>query len=177
MNQLAQEANMRHIAEAEAAVARTQSQAREFVENTTSSAQQAVGRSEQELQHRAQQYVREQENNLRAGMEQELSRLRGEAQDELARRERRIAELEARLHRQEALAASNSPIPNSVPVTPKALAFTPNTQTGQAPVGSPPSNRSQLDEFPNPFAFPSMGVVDQPSPPQRFLKIHLKGIL
>ena len=169
MNQLAQEANLRHqntVAEAEAAVARTQSQAREFVESTISSAQQAVGRSEQELQQRAQQYVREQENNLRTGMEQELSRLRGEAQDELARRERRIAELEARLHQEEALVASNSPIPNSVPVTPKALAFTPQTQTGQVPLGSPPSNRSQHNEFPNPFAFPQMGVGDQIAPPQ-----------
>ena len=168
MNQLAQEANLRHqstVAEAEAAVARTQSQAREFVENTISSAQQAVGRSEQELQHRAQQYVREQEHNLRAGMEQELSRLRGEAQDELARRERRIAELEARLHQQEVLVASNSPVPKSVPVTPKALAFTPQTQTGQVPFGSPPSNRSQHNEFPNPFACPQTGMGDQIAPP------------
>ena len=168
MNQLAQEANLRHqstVAEAEAAVARTQSQAREFVENTISSAQQAVGRSEQELQHRAQQYVREQENNLRAGMEQELSRLRGEAQDELARRERRIAELEARLHQQEVLVASNSPVPKSVPVTPKALTFTPQTQTGQVPFGSPPSNRSQHNEFPNPFACPQTGMGDQIAPP------------
>ena len=161
MNELEKEANLRHqntVAEAEAAVARTQSQAREFVENTISSAQQAVGRSEQELQQRAQQYVREQENNLRTGMEQELSRLRGEAQDELARRERRIAELEARLHQQEALV-------ESVPVTPKALAFTPQTQTGQVPLGSPPSNRSQHSEFPNPFACPQTGIGDQLAPP------------
>ena len=127
------------------------------------------------MQQRAQQYVREQENQLRTGMEQELSRLRGEAQDELARRERRIAELEARLHQQEALVASNSPIPKSVPVTPKALAFTPQTQTGQVPLGSPPSNRSQHNEFPNPFACPQTGMGDQHR--IRDLSSHLKDIL
>ena len=134
LNQLAQEANMRHqstVADAEAAVARTQSQAREFVENTISSAQQAVGRSELELQQRAQQYVHEQELRLRTGMEQELSRLRGEAHEEVSLRERRIAELEARLHQQEALAATNSHLPKSVPVTPKATSDSDNPSTGR----------------------------------------------
>ena len=83
------ESHQSTVADAEAAVARTQSQAREFVENTISSAQQAVGRSELELQQRAQQYVREQEQRLRSGMEQELSRLRGEAHEEVSLRERR----------------------------------------------------------------------------------------
>ena len=170
LNQLAQEANMRHqstVADAEAAVARTQSQAREFVENTISSAQQAVSRSELELQQRAQQYVHEQEQRLRSGMEQELSRLRGEAHEEVSLRERRIAELEARLHQQEALAATNSHFPKSVPVTPKALIFSPpQTQIIPPPVGSPVTEvaLSSPPHNPNPFAIPTNGEGGQ-SPP------------
>ena len=170
LNQLAQEANMRHqstVADAEAAVSRTQSQAREFVENTISSAQQAVSRSELELQQRAQQYVHEQEQRLRSGMEQELSRLRGEAHEEVSLRERRIAELEARLHQQEALAATNSHLPKSVPVTPKALIFSPpHTQIIPPPVGSPVTEvaLSSPPHNPNPFAIPTNGEGGQ-SPP------------
>ena len=136
-NQLNLEAAQRHH-DAQAEVTRTQERAREVVQQTLHSAQQAVGRSEQELQQRAQQYVTEQESRLRSEMEDRFNRLRGEALDEVAIRERRIADLEAQLLGQQAAAVS---IPKSVPVTLKALQFSPpQTQIVVPPHLGNPSN-------------------------------------
>ena len=164
MNQLNLEAAQRHH-DAQAEVTRTQERAREVVQQTLHSAQQAVGRSEQELQQRAQQYVTEQESRLRSEMEDRFNRLRGEALDEVAIRERRIADLEAQLLGQQAAAVS---IPKSVPVTPKALQFSPpQTQIVVPPhLGTPATNivAGSPTNSHNPFAIPIMEVGGRNTP-------------
>ena len=164
MNQLNLEATQRHH-DAQAEVTRTQERASEVVQQTLHSAQQAVGRSEQELQQRAQQYVTEQESRLRSEMESQINKLRGEALDEVAIRERRIADLEAQLLGQQAAAVS---IPKSVPVTPKALQFSPpQTQIVIPPhLGTPATNiaAGSPSISQNPFAIPITEVGGQNTP-------------
>jgi len=88
-------------------------------------------------------------------MEAQFNRLRGEALDEVAIRERRIADLEAQLLGQQAAAVS---IPKSVPVTPKALHFSPPQTKIVVPphLGTPATNiaAGSPTNSHNPFAIP-----------------------
>ena len=105
---------------------------------------------------------------MKSELEQQINKLRGEALHEVSSRERRIAELEAQLHQQQAAAIS---VPKSDPVTPKALQFTPpQTQIVIHPqVGTPATNVvvGSPNQSNNPFAVPITEVGGQHTPNQQ----------